>query len=338
MSAKVCIYILIVVSYSHHLVTSPFCDRFESSDERNRQRSRTYAQPRLMTGHGSLSLTSLSGSEDSDSDDEKLGSSSDDGGGDDDEDFNVGKITDREVRQMFDDKVRSPWFNPYLIWYIVFQMTQDATDAASLFENDNDIEITGSRIQIPSQPARLKLGSLTTVPDIRLRRDVRRSRWFRQRGWRSRWLPSACFRVFSRFQSVEICPGEHRTYFINVLLILFPQWPGMLSLHWMLRYLSFSLLFQHAATTNHLFVAPYYANHARGFRNRNHERAPLSRLNMVKRTKPYPRRVGRGPKAGRPTRHPVTLESSYLASMFPSNSPSSYVFHYFVLWTNFFWK
>ena len=43
----------------------------------------------------SLSLSSLSGSEDSDSDEEKLGSSSDDGGGGDDEDFNVGKITDR---------------------------------------------------------------------------------------------------------------------------------------------------------------------------------------------------------------------------------------------------
>ena len=37
----------------------------------------------------SLSLSSISGSEDSGSDDEKLGSSSDD------EDFNVGKITDR---------------------------------------------------------------------------------------------------------------------------------------------------------------------------------------------------------------------------------------------------
>jgi len=61
---------------------------------------------------GSLSLSSLSGSED---DHGKLCSSSDDGGADDDEDFNVGKITDIEVRQMFDDEVRSPWFNLYLI-------------------------------------------------------------------------------------------------------------------------------------------------------------------------------------------------------------------------------
>jgi hypothetical protein len=36
-------------------------------------------------------------------------------------------------------------------------MTQDATDAALLFENDNDIEITGSSIS--SRPVRLKLAS-----------------------------------------------------------------------------------------------------------------------------------------------------------------------------------
>ena len=57
-------------------------------------------------------MSSLSGSED---DHEKLGSSSDDEGGDDDEDFNVGKIADIEVRQMFDDEVRSPGPLVYLI-------------------------------------------------------------------------------------------------------------------------------------------------------------------------------------------------------------------------------
>lgn len=64
---------------------------------------------------GSLSLSSLSRSDNLDSDDQKFNSSSDDGSGHDDEDFDVGKITDREAKQMFDDEARSPWFIPFLI-------------------------------------------------------------------------------------------------------------------------------------------------------------------------------------------------------------------------------
>ena len=52
---------------------------------------------------------SLSELDDKDSHDdlEKSNASGDDGGDDDDEDFDVVKITNREVRQMLDDKVSS---------------------------------------------------------------------------------------------------------------------------------------------------------------------------------------------------------------------------------------
>ena len=62
-------------------------------------------------------LSSLSESDNSDSDrhDEKSNPSSDDGGDDDDEDFYVAKITDREARQMFDDEVPCLLFDLFLI-------------------------------------------------------------------------------------------------------------------------------------------------------------------------------------------------------------------------------
>ena len=62
----------------------------------------------------SSSLSKLD-DEDSHDDSEKSNPSSDDGGDDDDEDFDIAKITDREVRQMFDDEVSSLLFNLFLV-------------------------------------------------------------------------------------------------------------------------------------------------------------------------------------------------------------------------------
>jgi len=57
-------------------------------------------------------LSDISESDDLDSDNHKLDSSSNDGDGDDDnEDFDVGKMTNKEARKIFNDKVPSPSFN-----------------------------------------------------------------------------------------------------------------------------------------------------------------------------------------------------------------------------------
>ena len=78
-------------------------------------KSTTVTKTRSIEVEDNSSSLSELDDEDSHDDSEKSNPSSDDGGDDDDEDFDIAKITDREARQMFDDKVSSLLFNLFLV-------------------------------------------------------------------------------------------------------------------------------------------------------------------------------------------------------------------------------